>query len=125
MDLEPVWPKARDVKRPKPTYRIKTIRELSRRESLKTHLRKPGCLVKNLLHGSPSRISSPPVGHPTTYDMFVMDNTKKIFIHAFPSFQIPYLSKKIIIDKEKQIIFDKEKQILSLKQERRFGNQVL
>ena len=89
----PVWPKACDVKRPKPTYRIKTRREISRRESLKAHLRKPGCLVKDSLHGGMSRISSPPIGHPIAYDMFVMDNTKKIFIHGFPSFRIPYFSK--------------------------------
>ena len=91
--LGPVWPKGHDVKRPKPTYRIKTRREPSRRESLKAYLRKLGCLVKDSLHGGSSRISSPLVGHPTAYGMFVMDNTKNIFIHRFPSFQIPYLSK--------------------------------
>ena len=93
------WPKARDVKRPKPTYCIKTRRELSRRESLKAHLRKPGCLVKDLFHDGSFRILSPPVGHLTAYEKFIMDkytkveNTRKVFIHGFPSFQIPYFSK--------------------------------
>ena len=85
-DLEPVWPKAHDVKRPKLTYRIKTRHELSRRKSLKPHLRKLGCLVKDLLHGGPSRILSLSTGNPTAYGMFVKDNTKKVFIHGFPSF---------------------------------------
>ena len=76
-----VWPKARDVKRPKPTYHIKTRQELPRRESLKAHLRKPGYLVKDSLHGCQSKISSPLAVHPTAYEMFVMDNTKNIFIH--------------------------------------------
>ena len=89
----PVWPKARDVKRPKPTYCTKIRQELSRRESLKAHLRKSGCLVKDLLHGGPSRISSPPAGHPTTHGMFVMDNIKNIFIHGFPTFKISYFLK--------------------------------
>ena len=76
----------RDVKQPKPTYCIKTKRELSRQESLKAHLKKPRCLVKDSLHGGPSRISSPLVGHLIVYGMFIMNNTKNIFIHRFPSF---------------------------------------
>ena len=35
-------------------YHIKTRRELTRRESLKGHLRKPGYPVKDSLHGGPS-----------------------------------------------------------------------
>ena len=65
------------------------------------------------LHGGPSRILSPLADHPTTYMKFVMDkytkakNTQKIFINGFPNFQIPYFSKRLILNKEKLII-DKE-----------------
>ena len=65
------------MKRPKPTYRIKIKRELTRRESLKAYLRKIGCPVKDLLHGSLSRVSSPLTGHPTVYGKFVMDKHMK------------------------------------------------
>ena len=67
-----------------------------------------------------SRILSPPVNHPITYGKFVMDkytkteNILNIFINGFPSFQIPYFPKRLIIDK-KELIFDKEEEILSLR----------
>ena len=41
-------------------------------------------------------------------------NTQKIFIREFPSFQISYFSKTLILDKE-ELILDKEGEILSLK----------
>ena len=41
-------------------------------------------------------------------------NTLKIFISVFPSFQIPYFPKRIILGKE-ELIFDKEEEILSLR----------
>ena len=74
------------VKWSKPTYHIKTKRALSRRESLKACLKRSGCLLKDLLQDGPSRISSPPTGHPTTYEKFVMnkymkvENTQKIYL---------------------------------------------
>ena len=92
MSIEFIWSKARKVKWPKLTYCIKIRRELSRRKSLKARLRKLGCLVKDSFYGGPSRISSP-VGHSSAYEMFVMDNIKKIFIHRFPIFRISYFSK--------------------------------
>ena len=42
------------------------------------------------------------------------ENTRKIFISGFLSFQVPYFSKRLILDKEK-LIFDKEVEILSLR----------
>ena len=42
------------------------------------------------------------------------ENTQKIFISEFPSFQIPYFPKKFIIYKE-ELIIDKENDILSLR----------
>ena len=39
---------------------------------------------------------------------------QNIFIHEFPSFQVSYYSKTLIIDKE-ELILDKEGDILSLK----------
>ena len=82
LDLDPLLdgPKAclaRITKRPKPTYRIKTKQELTRKENFKAHLRKTGCLVKDSLHGSSSRISSPPASYPTLYGKFVIDNHMK------------------------------------------------
>ena len=65
-----------------------------------------------------SRILNSIAGHSTTYEKFVMDkytkakNMQKIFIGGFPIFQIPYFSKKLIIDKE-ELIIDKENDILS------------
>ena len=79
------------MKRPRPTYHIKTRRELTRRESLKAHMRKPKCPIKDSLHGRPSRVSSPLADHPTAYKKFVMDkhtkakNTQKIYLSVgFP-----------------------------------------
>ena len=43
-----------------------------------------------------------------------VENTKKIFISEFPSFQIPYFLKSLILDKEK-LTLDKEEEILSLR----------
>ena len=42
------------------------------------------------------------------------ENTQNIFISIFPSFQIPYFQKRLIIDKE-ELIFNKEEEILSLR----------
>ena len=33
--------------------------------------------MKGSLHGGPSKVSSPPAGHPTAYGKFVMDKYKK------------------------------------------------
>ena len=41
-------------------------------------------------------------------------NTQKIFISEFPSFQIPYFSKRLILDME-ELILDKEEEIVSLR----------
>ena len=65
------------MKRSKPTYRIKTKQKLFRRESLKTHLRKLGCSIKDSLHGNPSRVSSLPADYPTAYGKLVMDKHTK------------------------------------------------
>ena len=52
------------------------------------------------------RIFSPPTSHLTAYGKFVVDksmkveNKYKIFINRFFSFQIPYFSKRLILDKE-------------------------
>ena len=65
------------------------------------------------LQGGLSRILSPPAGHPITYGKFVMNkymkvkNMQNIFFSEFPSFQIPYFPKRLILDKEK-LILDKE-----------------
>ena len=79
------------MKRPRPTYHIKTKRELTKQESLKTHMRKPEYPIRDSLHGGPSRVSSPPVGHPIVSGKFVMDkhmkaeNTQKRYLSAgFP-----------------------------------------
>ena len=48
------------MKRPKPTYHIKTRRELIRWKSLNAHMRKPRCPIKDSLHGALSKVSSPP-----------------------------------------------------------------
>ena len=42
------------------------------------------------------------------------ENTQKIFISEFPSFQIPYFPKRLILDKE-ELIIDMEEEILSLR----------
>ena len=80
---------------------MKTKWELSRRESLKAHLRKRRCPVKDSFHGGSSRVSSPPTGHPTAYEKFVMDkhtkaeNTQKIYLSVdFPIFK-SLISRKI------------------------------
>ena len=79
------------------------------------------------LLGSPSRILSPPANHPTAYGKLVMGkdtkakNTQRIFISGFPSFQIHYFSKGLILDKEElilykeELILDMEEDILSLR----------
>ena len=67
-----------------------------------------------------SRILSPQVGHPIAYGKFVMDkcmkaeNTQKIFISEFLSFQITYFLKRLILDKEELVIY-MEEEILSLR----------
>ena len=40
--------------------------------------------------------------------------TRRIFIHRFPSIQISYVSKALILIKE-ELVFDKEREILSPK----------
>ena len=103
-DLDPLLdgPRARltyIIEWPKLTYHIKTKQELTRWDSVKAHLRKPRCPIKDSLHGGPSRVLSPPADHPTAYRKFVMDkhmkveNTQKRFINGFPSFQTPYFSE--------------------------------
>ena len=99
------------MKRPKLTYRINTKQELSKWESLKTHLRKLGSPVKDSLHGGPSRVSSPPVGHPTAYGKFVMnkhtkaENLKKIDIYQWISQpQNPLFLIRLILDREKEVL---------------------
>ena len=68
--------------------------------------------------GSPSRILSPPTGHPTTFGKFVMENdtnaenTQMLFISGFSNVQIHYFPKELILDKE-ELIFDMEEEILS------------
>ena len=42
------------------------------------------------------------------------ENTQKIFISGFPSFQIPYFSKILILDKE-ELILDMDEEILFLR----------
>ena len=72
--------------------------------------------------GSPFRILSPPASHPTAYEKFVMEkdtkaeNTQRIFISEFPSFQIHYFPKRLIFDKE-ELILDKEGLILDMGEE--------
>ena len=51
--------RSRIMKQPTLTYHIKTRQELTRRESLKSHMRKPECPIRDSLHGGLSRISSP------------------------------------------------------------------
>ena len=41
-------------------------------------------------------------------------NMQNIFISGFPSFQIPYFAKRLIIDKE-ELILNKKDEILSLR----------
>ena len=65
------------MKGPRPTYHIKTRHELTIRESLKAHLRKPECPIIASLHGGLSRVSSPPTGHPTSYEKFIVDKHTK------------------------------------------------
>ena len=42
------------------------------------------------------------------------ENMQKILINGFPSFQIPYFPKILILDKE-ELILDNEQEILSLR----------
>ena len=90
------------MKRSKPTYCIKTRRELSRRESPKAHLRKSGCPVKDSLHNGASRVSSPTTGHPTAYGKFVIDKhtkaenkQKKIYVSVDFLISKSLISRKI------------------------------
>ena len=95
------------MKQSKSTYCVKTRRVLSRQESLRSHLREPVCLFKDLLHGGPSRISSPITAHPTAYEKFVMDkhmkteNTQKIYLSVNDQVPKSLISRKINIGKEK------------------------
>ena len=90
------------VKRPMPTYHIKAREHHTDGRILK----KAKVFPMDWLQGGPFRILIPPTGYLTTYGKFFMDkymkkeNTQKIFINEFPSFQIPYFSKRLIIDKE-------------------------
>ena len=76
--------------------------------------------MKGSLHGDPSRVSSPPDGHPIAYGKFVMDKyikaknkLKRYLSTDFPVF-IPYFPKRLILYKE-ELILDKEEEILSLR----------
>ena len=52
-----------------------------------------GGIMSTLVFRPINRWAQGPFGPKPAYGMFVMDNTKNIFIHGFPSFQIPYFSK--------------------------------
>ena len=85
---------ARIMKLPRPTYHVKTRREQAKRESLKAHMRKPECPIRDSLHGDPSRVSSPPSDHPTAYGNFVMDKHTKA-----ENMQKRYLSTGFLVSK--------------------------
>ena len=65
------------VKWSKPAYLIKIGRVLSRQESLKSIIRKPGCLLKDSLQDCLCRILGPSASHPTAYGKFVIDKDMK------------------------------------------------
>ena len=81
-------------------------------------MRETRCLRRGQLQGNPSRVLSPPTGHPSTYGKFIMEkdtkaeNTKRIFISRFLNVQIHYFLKGLILDKE-ELILDMEEEILS------------
>ena len=60
---------------------------------------KVGVSFRGQPQGSPSRVPSPLAGRPLAYGKFAMNewikvgNMQKLFIHEFPSFQIPYFSE--------------------------------
>ena len=83
------------VKRLNSTYHIKTKGHYLDGKTLKLE-----CLPINLLQGGPSRVSSPPTGHPTAYEKFVMDkyinakNKQKKYLSAdFSVSKFPYFSE--------------------------------
>ena len=82
------------MKWPRPTYHIKKKRELTKQESLKAHMRKPEYPIRDSLHSGPSRVSSPPVGHPIVYGKFVMDKHTKV-----ENMQKRYLSAGFLVSK--------------------------
>ena len=98
------------MKRPKPTYHIGTRgrqpdRRILKRARMSSHglsLRQP---INNL---------SSPVGHPIAYRKFVMEkdtkaeNTQRICINGFSSFQIHYFPKRLIFDKEELTLIRKD-----------------
>ena len=65
--------------------------------------------MKGSLHGSPSRVSSPPTGHPNAYGKFVMDkfikakNTLKRYLSNDFLIFIPYFPKRLTLNKEEEI----------------------
>ena len=77
-------------------------------------------LPRYQVQGNPSRILSPAVGHPSTYRKFVMEkdtkveNTQRIFISRFPSVQIHYFPKGLILDQE-ELILDMKEEISRLR----------
>ena len=77
-------------------------------------------LPRDQLQGNPSRVLSPAVGRPSTYRKFVMEkdtkaeNTQRIFISRFPSVQIHYFPKGLILDQE-ELILDMEEEISRLR----------
>ena len=76
MGLGPIWPKARlarDAKRPKPTYHIKTGGHYRDGGNFKARLRELGCLPRGQLQGNPSRVLSPPVDRPSAYEKVVRE----------------------------------------------------
>ena len=83
-------------------------------------MREPGCLPRVQIQGNPSRGLSPPADRPSAYAKFVMEkdtkaeNTQRIFINRFPSVQIHYFPKGLILYKE-ELILDIEEEILSPK----------
>ena len=72
--------------------------------------------------GNSFRILSPPANHHTAYGKFVMEkdtkaeNTQRICISRFSSFQIHYFPKRLIFVK-KELILDKEGLILDMREE--------
>ena len=98
------------MKRPRPTYHIKTMQELTKRESFKAHLRKREGPIRDSLHGDPSRVSSPPAGHLTAYGKFVMDkntrveNTKRDIYQRDSEFPNPLFFEILIFNKEEHIL---------------------
>ena len=84
----PVWPKsylAHDAKRSKPIYHIRTGGHSLDGES-ESPFERARVPSQRPASGNPSRVLSPPVGHPFAHGKFIMEkdtkteNTQRIFI---------------------------------------------